>query len=357
MTMTSRERLAATLRREPTDRIPMLDVSYWPETIARWEHEGLAPGADVRELLGLDRIVFADFNTGLCRPEQVLEETTDHLIKLDRHGRKVKEWKSVTATPVYLEFPLREPGDWARYREGFDLDFRQRFLGTEAEFATGAARGDFRAICPIEPAWYFIEYLFGFEEGLTWLLTDPAGSAQILNEYTDWLLELLEQILAKSGMAFDGLWFSADLCYRNGMLFSPTCYRELVLPLHRRFRQFCDRHGLAMMLHCDGDVREFIPLVIEAGFELIQPVEARAGNDVRLLKPLYGDRITFQGNINADVIATGDRCAIEAEVRTKVLAAKVGGGYMYHIDHSVPPTVSYADYCYMIDLVKKYGEY
>ena len=51
-----------------------------------------------------------------------------------------------------------------------------------------------------------------------------------------------------------------------------------------------------VIMHCDGDVHEFIPLLIEAGFDCIQPLEARAGNDVRKLKGQYGKDIAFFGN-------------------------------------------------------------
>ena len=91
-------------------------------------------------------------------------------------------------------------------------------------------------------------------------------------------------------MKFDALYFSADLCFKNGMLFSPQVYRDHIMPIHREYRKFCDEHDMFFMLHCDGDVRGFIPLVIESGFHSIEPLEARAGNDVRLLKALYGDK-------------------------------------------------------------------
>jgi uroporphyrinogen decarboxylase len=77
---------------------------------------------------------------------------------------------------------------------------------------------------------------------------------------------------------------------------------------------------------------------------------------VRQLKPLYGDRIIFFGNISADAMARGGE-ELETEVRTKVLAAKPGGGYIYHSDHSVPPTVSFENYRRVIELVREHGRY
>lgn len=169
----------------------------------------------------------------------------------------------------------------------------------------------------------------------------------------DHSLAHMEWLIETKGIKFDALWFFSDLCFKNGMLLSPRIYRELVMPIHREYKRFCDEHGMFFMLHCDGDVRDFIPLIIESGFDVIQPLEARAGNDVRELKELYGESITFFGNINADIIANGTKDEIREEVASKVNAAKQGGGYMYHIDHSVPPTVSLENYRFLMSTLKE----
>jgi len=67
------------------------------------------------------------------------------------------------------------------------------------------------------------------------------------------------------------------------------------------------------------------------------------------------DRLSFFGNIDMDVLATGDRAAIRHEVTSKIRAASPGGGYIHQSDHSVPPTVSYAAYCYWMDLARELG--
>ncbi|MER3474038.1 MAG: hypothetical protein C4335_08390 [Armatimonadota bacterium] len=108
------------------------------------------------------------------------------------------------------------------------------------------------------------------------------------------------------------------------MLFSPRTYRELLLPCHRKVKAWCGAQGIPLLLHCDGDVRQFIPLLIEAGFDAIQPLEARAGNDVRVLKPLYGTQIVFFGNISADVMAYGTDEQLEEEIRSKLAVAMRG---------------------------------
>jgi uroporphyrinogen decarboxylase len=214
----------------------------------------------------------------------------------------------------------------------------------------------FIVISPFEPMWYLIETLTGFEDGLPLLLSEPELALDIMTTYTDFAIGMCAACVEK-GLTFDALWFFSDLCYKNGMLCSPRCFREMVEPLHLRFREWCDAQGIPMLMHCDGNVTEFIPLLIEIGYDAIQPLEARCGNDVRILKKQYGADIVFFGNISADILANGTDDEAEEEVVSKVLAAKEGGGYIYHIDHSVPPTVSFARYSRAIELVKEHGSY
>ncbi len=63
------------------------------------------------------------------------------------------------------------------------------------------------------------------------------------------------------------------------------------------------------------------------------------------------------GGINVMAMYDPDPRVIEEEIRSKFEVAKVGGGYIYHSDHSVPPNVSLDQYERIMELVRKYGEY
>jgi uroporphyrinogen decarboxylase len=70
----------------------------------------------------------------------------------------------------------------------------------------------------------------------------------------------------------------------------------------------------------------------------------------------YGDHLTFWGNINIITMSDGTDDEIEEEIRSKVTPFKEsGGGYIYHSDHSVPPTVNFERYRLVLDLVRKYS--
>jgi uroporphyrinogen decarboxylase len=110
------------------------------------------------------------------------------------------------------------------------------------------------------------------------------------------------------------------------------------------------------MLHSDGHVTPLIPHFLAAGFAALHPLEVKAGLDVADLKARYGEQLVLFGNIDARALS-GTRAEIEAEIAAKIPAAMERGGYIYHSDHSVPSSVSFENYAFAIELVKKYGAY
>ena len=83
---------------------------------------------------------------------------------------------------------------------------------------------------------------------------------------------------------------------------------------------------MPFVYHTDGDVRPLLDCFDEAGFDCIQPMEAKAKMDVR-------------------------------ELRTKLAAGMECRAYAYHSDHSVPPQVSWATDPFIIELLDKHGNY
>ncbi|MCC6445549.1 MAG: hypothetical protein IT210_19100 [Armatimonadetes bacterium] len=353
--MTSRERIVTAIRRQEPDRLPCVEQSFWPETLARWSREGLPHDTSPGDYFDLDRTLHLDLDASLRLPARILEETANWVIESDADGVIYKRWRNDYGPPAMVDTLIRSREDWERYRDRLAPCPERIGSGIRESIVAAAPEGRFCTISPGEPVWWVLRTL-GMERALMLLGDDPGLFADMLEAQASLGLALVRGLL-EEGFRPDGVWFSSDLCYRNGMLFSPACYRRYMMEYHRRFARLCREYGLLFLLHCDGDVRRFLPLLIEAGFDCIEPLEARAGNDVRELKPLCGDRISFFGNINMDVLAAGDRNAIAREVIGKVEAAKAGGGYIFQSDHSVPPTVSLDAYRFAVELAREHGQY
>ena len=167
----------------------------------------------------------------------------------------------------------------------------------------------------------------------------------------------MHQIMKQGGFKFDGAWLFCDLGYRNGLLFSPRHFDQQLRPTFQRLFDYFKGEGLPTILHSCGDVRALIPRLIEDGLTCLQPLEVKAGMDVIELKQQFGDKMAFMGGIDVRAMADPDPKVIEQEIRTKLSAAKQGGGYIYHSDHSVPNNVSFDRYCRVLELVREYGAY
>lgn len=374
--MNSRERIIKTLSKEIPDRIPQLDTGFWVATIQRWQKEGFSAdlnptkGYDLNhrdlkdkfyrlcDYFNLDKISFVScFDGSLQLSDETIEETEEYKITSNSNGVVSKSFKTETnAPPVQIDHTIKTFDDWKDIKKQLKVS-EERIDEEDIKVIIDANKQNiFTAISPQEPCWFAYQELLGFENFLLSTATSPDFIEDIISTHTDFILGMMNLVL-KREVKFDALWFASDLCYKNGMLFSPDTYKKLIMPYHKKVKDFCVKNDLFLILHCDGYVEEFIEFLIEAGFDCIQPLEARAGNDVRKLKKKYGNKICFWGNINADVIATGNKEEMEYEIKSKIETAKVGGGYMYHIDHSVPSTVSLENYLYARKLVEKYGGY
>jgi len=356
--MNSRERIIAALQHRESDRIPITDTTYWPETIERWEKEGLPKGMHPNDYFNMDKIFLVNpIDAGFSNifPYEVYEETDEYKIDRNPFGVKVKYWKHKYATHVELEHAVKCRKDWDEIKRYLSVSEKRLKIEEIEKTHDAYKNGLFVCLTPLEPFWFSF-VMMGVEELMVQMATAQEFIADMYNYYTDFLIEMLEKVISK-GVYFDGIWFFSDMCYKNGPLFSPEFYNKFLLPCHSRISEFCHRRNKFLLLHCDGYVGSLIPGFIHAGFDAIQPLEVRAGNDIRIYKNMYGDKICLFGNISADILAKGDKDAIEEEIRSKISMGKKNGGYIYHIDHSVPPTISFSSYVFALECVHKYGKF
>jgi uroporphyrinogen decarboxylase len=185
---------------------------------------------------------------------------------------------------------------------------------------------------------------------------DPDWVIDVSRTFTNVLLRNFDAIMA-TGMEPDGLWIYGDMAFKTATLCSPAMYKELIWPDHKRLADWAHCHNMKFIYHTDGDVNGVMDLYCDAGFDCVQPLEVKASMDVRQLIPKYHRQLAFFGNIDVMVMATNDLQKIEAEIASKFAVGKEYRNYIYHSDHSVPPSVSWETYKAIIAMVKEHGEY
>lgn len=352
--MTSRERVTRALRHEIADRVAIQD-SPWGTTVVRWRREGLPQNVSPAEFFNYEfERMGADLSFRF--PTEVLEETDEYKIHLDANGRTLKNWKNSTSTPMLIDYTIKTREDWEQHKHRL-LPDRGRIDWNAMEQTYKRANEQGKFFCYSGGAGYQASTgKIRPDQMLELMITDPEWIRDVINTGVDLTLGQF-QMLIDEGYKFDGYWCSDDLGYRNGLMFSPRVFRDLVMPAHKRLCDFCHEHGILAILHSCGNFNEVVPDLIEAGWDCLQPLEVKAGMDVIELKREYGDKIALMGGIDVRVMADGTDEELEEEIGNKISIAKEDGGYIYHSDHSVPDNVSFPRYQRVIELVYQYGRY
>ena len=85
------------------------------------------------------------------------------------------------------------------------------------------------------------------------------------------------------------LWYD-DMGYKGSPFFSPSCYRELLKPYHKKAVDWAHERGMVTEMHSCGYIEPLLPDVVDIGLEMLNPLEVKAGMDPGKLKKLYGDK-------------------------------------------------------------------
>jgi len=377
--MNSHERVERALTFRHPDRVPMSDA-LWEDTVTRWYHEGLprdAVSTDVFQgsggiagYFGFD-IDHVSIDASPRLEQQLLSDDGEYVTYRDRFGYTVRKPKGKSRTMHFADHVTADHAAWDRLRERFVLragdtarvDTTSYFMHMDAyptwaeasvKFDRVRERGRYvlaDAYGPWEATWRHR----GFEALLIDVAADPDFVADMAGTYADLLLATLRRCLDE-GIRPDGFFMVEDLGTTRGMLISPRAWRRIFKPLVGRVGEFLREHGLTFWMHCCGNAEPIFSDLIECGLQVIQPLEAKSGLDVRDLRSKYGRRLCYWGNIDVVNMAQGTDAQVAAEIRNKILPfVEEGGGYIYHSDHSVPPEVGLSRYCYVLDLVRRCG--
>lgn len=369
--MSSRERVRRAIRKQIPDRVPQHD-SLWAETVSLWEEQGHLPkNADVLEFFSFD-LRLVHFDSGFMIETEDLGEDEEFITRKNSYGAVARFKKSGYVLAEMLDYPIKNRADWDTIKgrltwhpDRFALtgfySFNPQWTPPDQNWTRKMAGvKKYR-----DSGYYLALYMYdvfeatwrklGHERAFMMMLQEPGWMREMFEAQIDLLVESYTEMM-KLGIEVDGFFMASDIALKTGMMFSPRAYRELCFPCLKRLCDFLHANGVDMIFHCDGDFREVLPFLIEAGVDCIQPLEVHAGMDVRELKPKFGRDLAFMGNIGHDEMLLPDD-EMESLIAEKVTVAKEGGGYIYYSDHSVPPDIPFEKYSRVLELVRKYGGY
>lgn len=153
----------------------------------------------------------------------------------------------------------------------------------------------------------------------------------------------------------------ADFGMQTGPLLSPRTYRDLFKPFHQRLNGWIHQHtAWRTFIHSCGSVAALLPDFIEAGFDILNPVQCSAADmDPVELKRRYGDQVTFWGG-GIDTQRTlpfGTPAEVRREARERIRALGPGGGFVFNTVHNVQAMVPVENLLALFDTVREHGRY
>jgi len=357
--MNERERFLRTLTCSSPDRPTYADYLAYDSTRARWEKEGMPAGCNMYRHFGFDHAniwdedcIPCDWSFSGIRKRNLVEETSDYQIWIDSNGITNKYLKNCPppAMPQHIAFPVTGHDSWLEYKklilcsspDYFKFDFRSDKINPQREHPIGMWIGSSYGI---------IRNCMGVENVSLAVYDEPGLISEMVEFFTDFYTEKLKLVLKKTTP--DWVMFWEDMAYKNGSLINPKLYEDLFLSFYRKIMPVVTSAGIkVVMLDCDGNIDQLIPIWLELGISVMHPLEVAADMDVRNVRKKYGNKVKFFGGIDKRILSGGKE-AIQKEVYGKVSSLLDAGGFIPACDHGVPPDVSYDNFRFYREKVRK----
>lgn len=167
-------------------------------------------------------------------------------------------------------------------------------------------------------------------------------------------MQIFEQVIEHP--AVGGVWHPDDMAGRKNTFLQPEHFRQYCFPTYKKMGEVCRQLGKPMIFHSDGNISSLLDDVVDARFDAIHPVEAKA-MDIFQIERNYGDKLALIGNIDLDLLSRGTPAQVETEARRLIQGLAPGGGYLLAAGNSVPEYVPLENYKAMLLAAHKYGRY
>ncbi len=350
--MNSRERILAAIEHKPLDRIPT-DIWATGEVWAKLRSH-FGEGADIMAALHIDG--FASVGPEYVGPA----------LPTMPEGEGVNFWGVRTKRTAYdggtYDEQIFNPLAFAEKID--DLD---KYAWPSADWFDYSNMRD-KAVearkkqalqCGYMAPFYFHNMLRGLEQSLIDPLAEPELTHEIVRRICDFFYEYHLRMFQACDGLIDVAQVTDDLGSQAGPLISLDIYREFYEPQHRRFVKLCHDFGIKVFHHDDGSCRQFLPLLVEMGIDILNPVQWTCpGMDMKELKAEFGRKICFHGAVeNQKILPFGTEEEVRAEVRHCIdCLASDRTGYILAPCHNIQVVTPVGNIVAMFDEAWKYGK-
>lgn len=217
--------------------------------------------------------------------------------------------------------------------------------------------GDVGRICGT-----FLKHPKGIRDIEEWLISTVTRQGYIhmvFEAQTEIAVENLKRLYPIAKDKVDVVFIcGADFGTQRSVFCSPDTFRELYLPYYKKMNDWIHENThWKTFKHTCGAIEPLLPLFIEAGFDIINPVQCSAdGMEPEKLKKKYGKNLVFWGG-GVDTQKTlpfGTPQQVREEVLRRCEIFSKGGGFVFSSIHNVQPNTPVENIAAMIEAVKEF---
>ena len=402
--MTSRERILLTLKHEEPDRVP-IDLggmrSSGIHAIAYNKLKGYLNCED-------KSVKIFDLGQQLAVvDDEIRERVTSDVVELKRldggFGTRINSWKQIDLfldggeyyVPTDFNPKILADGSFAIEIEGkivalmpkgghyfdsryaplanaselreIDIILSNRITDEELDFLEAQAREiKNNTDCAILGSFggNFIEMghtLFGYQEFMERLILNKSFIEYFLSKLEEKYLEEIERYLNRVGKYIDIIVLGDDYGTQEDLQISIEMFRQLFKPHLKALCDFIEkRSDVYIFLHSCGAVSKLIPDLIDAGIQILNPVQTSAkGMSPELLKKKFGKDIVFWGGgcDTQKILPFGTLEEVENDVKKRIDIFAPEGGFVFAAIHNIQQEVSPEKCLRLFDTARDYGKY
>ena len=198
--------------------------------------------------------------------------------------------------------------------------------------------------------------IFGMEETLVNLHTNPKWIEAIIDHLEELLLGIEERLLEASRGSAEIFCFGDDFATQRGLLISPDHWRRFLKPTYSKIYSLAKKYGLKVWIHSCGSFRDVLPDMIDIGMDVWETTQVHLqGNNPEEIKHEYGQHIAFFGAISTQhTLPYGSPDAVRNEVRERIEILGRGGGYICGGDHTILDDVPISNIIALVDEAKRF---
>jgi hypothetical protein len=183
---------------------------------------------------------------------------------------------------------------------------------------------------------------------------------EIFEKQTDIALYNMKKIHEAAGGLIDVVFIcGTDFGTQTGTFCSKDTFLELYAPYYRKMNDWIHSNTeWKTFKHCCGAVEPFMKLFVDAGFDIINPVQCSAnGMDPVLLKKNYGKDLTFWGGgvDTQRVLPFGSESDVREQVLERCGILSAGGGFVFNAVHNVQAKTPVKNIVAMIDAIHEFN--